>query len=135
MNYKNLAEIIPGNAELFGDRTAYMYKKDGAYQSISFNETKDWVNKIAGGLAALGIQAGDKVALLSENRVEWAFTDYAILTIRAVNVPIYPSLIPSQIEYLIKDSESKVIFCSNMEQYKKLDLLPPFSRKWDKLTP
>ncbi len=121
MNYKNLSEIIPGNAEHFGDRTAYMYKKDGAYRSISFNETKDWVNKIAGGLAALGIQAGDKIALLSENRIEWAFTDYATLTIRTVNVPIYPSLIPSQIEYMIKDSEAKVIFCSNMGQYEKLE--------------
>ena len=121
MNYKNLAEIIPGNAEHFGDRTAYMYKKDGAYQSISFNETKDWVHKIAGGLAALGIQAGEKVALLSENRIEWAFTDYATLTIRTVNVPIYPSLIPSQIEYMLRDSESKVVFCSNMGQYEKLD--------------
>lgn len=121
MNYKNLAEIIPGNAEQFGDRTAYMHKKDGAYRTISFNEARDWVSKIAGGLAALGVQAGEKVAMLSENRFEWAFTDFAILSVRAINVPIYPSLIPHQIEYLINDSQSKVIFCSDLAQYKKLD--------------
>jgi long-chain acyl-CoA synthetase len=121
MSFKNLAEIIPGNADRLGDRTAYQYKKDGSYQSISFNEARDWVNKIAGGLAALGVAAGEKVALLSENRFEWAFADYAILTVRAINVPIYPSLIPHQVEYLIKDSESKVIICSDAKQLEKIE--------------
>ncbi len=58
MSFKNLAEIIPGNADRLGDRTAYQHKKDGSYQSISFNETRDWVNRIAGGLAAIGIKSG-----------------------------------------------------------------------------
>ena len=121
MDYKNLAEIIPGNAQRFGDRTAYMHKKDGTYRSISFKEVQLWVNKIAGGLADLGIRQGDKVAILSENRFEWAFTDYAILSVGAVNVPIYPSLLASQIEYLLNDSGAKVVFCSDMTQYDKLN--------------
>ena len=121
MDYKNLAEIIPGNAARLGDRTAYMYKKDGDYRAINFNEVNNWVRKISGGLASLGIKRADKVAIVSENRYEWAFTDYAILALGAVNVPIYPSLLPSQIEYILNDSGAKVVLCSNKIQYDKLN--------------
>ncbi len=123
MRYQNLAQIIPSNAGRFGDRTAYMYKVSGQYQKISFNEALTWVNKIAAGLANLGVKRGDKVALLSENRYEWTFTDYAILSLGAVNVPIYPSLLSAQVAYILKDSEAQIVICSNREQYAKLGKL------------
>ena len=120
MRYQNLAQIIPSNAGQFGDRTAYMYKSAGKYRSISFNEALTWVNRIAAGLAGLGVKRGDKVALLSENRFEWTFTDFAILSLGAVNVPIYPSLLPDQIAYILKDSEARILLCSNSDQYTKI---------------
>jgi len=120
MRHNNLAEMFFSTAERLGDRTAYMHKPDNEYLTISFNEAKEDVQKIAAGLSSLGIKAGDKVALISPNRYEWAFTDYAILTLGAITVPIYPSLMPDHVEYILKDSEAKVIVCSDREQYSKV---------------
>jgi long-chain acyl-CoA synthetase len=120
MDYDNLGKMFYHTAARLGDRTAYMFKVKGAYQSISFNDSVNLVKKISGGLVALGIIRGDKVAILSENRLEWAISDYAILSIGAVTVPVYPSLLTNQIEYILKDSEVKVVICSNEEQYKKV---------------
>ena len=64
---------------------------------------------------------GDKVALLSENRYEWAFTDFAILALGAVNVPVYPSLLSEQVAFILKDSEAKLVLCSNKTQYEKVE--------------
>jgi long-chain acyl-CoA synthetase len=120
MRYNNLVEMFFSNVEKQKDRTAYMYKDAGSYKPISFNEALEWVKKIAAGLIQLGIERGDKVAVLSENRFEWAFTDYAILSLGAINVPIYPSLLENQVEYILKDSKAKVIICSNREQFEKV---------------
>jgi len=119
MRYNNLVEMFFSNVERLQDRTAYMYKDAGIYKSISFKEAAEWVKKIASGLVNLGIERGDKVALLSENRYEWAFCDYAILALGAITVPIYPSLLPHHAEYILKDSEAKIIICSNKEQFEK----------------
>ncbi len=120
MRYKNLAEMFFQTTSKYGDRTAFQYKDGGAYQPISYNEANKRVHQIAAGLVALGVKKGDKVALLSENRWEWAFSDYAIVALGAVNVPIYPSLLSDQVKYIINDSEASVILCSNDDQYQKV---------------
>jgi long-chain acyl-CoA synthetase len=120
MKYSSLAEMFFTVADRFSSKTAYMFKKEGTYQSISFKDAADKVNSIAGGLAELGVRAGDKVALLSENRLNWAMIDYAILALGAVNVPIYPSLLSKHVEYLVNDSESVAILISNKDQYAKV---------------
>jgi len=121
MKYNNLAEMFVSNAERLKERTAFMYKHEGQYKSISYNEAWTIVKKIAAGLASLGVKRGEKVALLSENRYEWAFTDYAVLALGAVNVPIYPSLLTYQVEYLLKDSGARVILCSDRVQLAKVE--------------
>jgi len=120
MQYSSLAEMFFSVADRFSAKTAYMFKKDGTYQSISFKDAADKVKSIAGGLAELGVKSGDKLALLSENRLNWSLTDFAILSLGAVNVPIYPSLLSKHVEYLINDSESVAIIVSTEDQYKKL---------------
>ena len=72
------------------------------------------------GLRALGVEKGDRVAILSENRPEWAFADLAALAAAAVDVPIYATLTPSQVLYILNDSEAKVCFVSNLTQAKKI---------------
>ena len=72
------------------------------------------------GLRALGVEKGDRVALLSENRPEWAYVDLATLCAGAADVPIYPNLLPAQVLYVLNDSEAKVVFVSNAAQVKKL---------------
>ena len=121
MSHKNLAEMFFSTAERLGERTAYMYKPENEYLSINFNQAKEIVENVAAGLASLGVSAGDKVALLSPNRYEWALSDFAILSLGAITVPIYPSLTSEQIEYLLYDSETLVVLCSDPEQYGKVE--------------
>ncbi|MBZ5554060.1 MAG: long-chain fatty acid--CoA ligase [Acidobacteriia bacterium] len=98
-----------------------MHKVGGAYTPLSTQEVRQAVEEFACGLAALGISRGDRVALLSENRPGWAISDYAILGVGAVSVPIYPTLPPKQIQYILEDSESKAIIVSTAAQMEKVN--------------
>jgi long-chain acyl-CoA synthetase len=121
MRYNNLAEMFFSTAEKLGDRTAYMYKPENEYLSLSFNDAKNSIEKIAGGLASLGVKSGDKVALLSANRYEWAWSDFAILSLGAITVPVYPSLLPEQVQYILNDCEATAVICSDEDQYLKVN--------------
>ena len=78
-----------------------------------------------------GIQKGDRVAILSENRPEWAIADFAALAIGAVVVPIYTTLTPEQISFLLRDSGTKVIFLSSRAQLQKIQSDPRARRRWN----
>jgi long-chain acyl-CoA synthetase len=71
-------------------------------------------------LQSWGIQRGDRVALVSENRCEWPVVDFAVLAIGAVDVPLYETLTPEQMGYALRDSGTRAIFVSNKQQYSKL---------------
>src|SRR4051812_12114913 len=71
---------------------AMMYKAEGSWRPISHRELEQRVIRCGRGLRALGIQPGDRVAILSENRPEWAIADYACLTTGVIDVAIYPNL-------------------------------------------
>jgi len=76
------------------------------------------VQNVALGLAALGIRPGDRIALLSENRPEWSIVDLAILSLGAINVPIYTTQAVDQIDFILKDSGARAIFISNRKLYR-----------------
>ena len=99
---------------------AFRSKVGGAWVSITHREALGRVQAISLGLRELGIKAGDKVAIVSENRPEWALTDYACLCARATDVPIYPTLTAKQTEYILRDSESVAVFCSTAAQVAKV---------------
>ena len=121
MKYQNLAEMFFSNRKEHPDKTAYMYKKNGTWHSITFKEAAAEVEKIAAGLASIGVENGDRVAIVSGNRFHWAFIDYAVLSLGAVLVPVYPSLLADQIEYILNDSEAKVVIAENDIQSEKID--------------
>ena len=75
---------------------------------------------LAAALDAAGIAAGDRVAILSENRPEWAITDYAAVGLGAIDVPIYPTLPANQVEYILRDCEAKIVFVSTPAQAAKI---------------
>jgi long-chain acyl-CoA synthetase len=105
-----------------GDKTALLHKtggKDGTWTPITYNELAERVRRVAGGLRALGVNPGDRVALLSENRPEWAITDLAVLALGAIVVPIYATLPAPQVQYILQDSGSKVLVLSDAKQLKK----------------
>jgi len=97
-----------------------LYKEAGRWKSISSRELYRRVSGVARGLVACGIRRGDRVAILSENRPEWSIADFAALMIGAVTVPIYATLTADQCEYVLQNSEAKVIFVSTAEQLKKI---------------
>jgi len=99
---------------------ATKYKRDGRWVDTSVAEFRDRVRYFATGLHHLGLKPGDRVAILSENRPEWAIADFAILASAAVTVPVYPTLLGWQIEYILNDSGAVAVICSNEEQMKKL---------------
>ncbi len=99
---------------------AFRSKVGGAWVGITHRQALERVQAICLGLRDLGVKPGDKVALISENRPEWALTDYACLCARAADVPIYPTLTAKQTEYILRDSESVAVFCSTSAQVDKV---------------
>src|ERR1700730_4142542 len=99
---------------------ALQVKSGGAYRPISHSEVATRVRHAARGLQSLGVRRGDRVAILSENRPEWAIADFASLTAGLTAVPIYPTLPADQIAYMLKDSGAVAIFVSGRVQAEKV---------------
>src|SRR3989441_9326416 len=99
---------------------AFRSKVGGTWKAITHRETLERVQAISLGLRELRIAPGDKVAIVSENRPEWALADYACLCARATDVPIYPTLPANQTKYILNDSEAVAVFCSTTAQIDKV---------------
>ena len=105
-----------------GDATVLMaQEKDGTWSPITSNEFYGRVRAFADVLRGWGLKRGDRVAILSENRWEWAVADFATLAIGGVDVPLYATLTAEQIGYMLCDAGAKVVVVSTNEQYEKLD--------------
>ena len=100
-----------------------LYKKDGVYVPMSTQQVSDWVRQFALGLRSLGAVAGDKLILLAENSPFWLMTDVSNLCIGGITVPIYTSLMPEQIKYIIDNSDSKIVVCSSPELWEKVSVI------------
>src|SRR6185369_2922577 len=96
------------------------YKSDGRWVSISSDEMLQRVKHIAAGLHAIGAHRGDRVALLSESRVEWTLTDGGSIFAGTIDVPIYPTLTPPQVRYILNDSGACILFLANREKYDEI---------------
>jgi long-chain acyl-CoA synthetase len=101
-------------------RPILLYKVEKEYRGIGYSELRRKVELFALGLASLGIQKDDRVALISENRPEWVIADLAVICLGAVGIPIYPTLTPKQIEFICIDGGVKSIILSNTLQRKKV---------------
>ncbi len=106
--------------ERFDRPDALVHKVRGVWEPLSHRAILERVRRTALGMSRLGIQAQDRVAILSENRPEWVIADYACLCSSVTDVPIYPTLPAEQIPYLLNDSGARAIFVSNAEQAKKI---------------
>ncbi len=98
---------------------AYQFKKDGAFQPIAHRAVLKRVRRISLGLSALGVNRGDRVGIMSENRPEWALADWACLGGGMTDVPIYPTLPAEQIVHPLNDSGAAVVFVSTAAQAAK----------------
>ncbi len=107
-------------ANKYGNRCALRHKAGGRYHDISWSEFEGKVKDLAFGLITLGLKPGEKVALLSENRPEWAYSDLAVLSLGCADVPLYPTDVPHQMEYIIRDSDSVIAIVSTAGQLDKI---------------
>jgi long-chain acyl-CoA synthetase len=95
-------------------------KRGGQWADTGYRALADSVQDLSLGLLELGVRRGDRVAILSENRPEWAITDYACLAARAADVPIYPTLPARQVEYILRDSGTAAVVVSSAVQLEKV---------------
>lgn len=113
--YKYLTEVVANKVT----KPLMKHKVEGKYVPISYDEFKEQTDSLAYGLASFGVTGSDKVAIISENRPEWVYSDMAILSLGAIDVPLYPSLTADSVEFIINNSESKGIIVSNKFQLTK----------------
>ncbi|HSA96127.1 MAG TPA: long-chain fatty acid--CoA ligase [Acidobacteriota bacterium] len=118
---ETLSQLFLNTVRTYVKDALLMVKKDGRYTPISTPEFGRRVEHLSLGLADLGLRPGDKLVILSENRPEWTITDFAVQCAGAITVPIYTSLMPEQIKYIINDSDAKIVVCSNQDLWLKIE--------------
>ena len=112
---ETLAEMVLECAKRY-DGPALKYKEDGDWKELSYSELGEAVKEIAGGLIALGIEPGERVALLSETRAEWTLADLGGICAAAAVVPIYQTASAEEAGHVLEDSEARLVFCENGDQ-------------------
>ncbi len=122
-----IADLLPRAAAKHGSSPAVMFN-DGGWKTRSFTEVGDTVRELAKGLMALGVAKGDKVSILSNTRPEWSYYDFAALSAGATVVPIYQTNSPEECQYVLEDSDAKVVIVEDEAQLEKVravrDTLP-----------
>lgn len=112
-NPKTLNELFNSAVERFGDHEFIRFKTKDGWCSLGYLDVARSVRELALGLNALGISRGDRIAIWSENRPDWNLADLATLATGAVDVPIYSTQAPSQVEYILRDSGARAVFVSS----------------------
>jgi long-subunit acyl-CoA synthetase (AMP-forming) len=98
-----------------GEASAFMVKRDGTWRTYSYDWMLEQAQRSAFGLRSLGFEAGNRIGILAENRPEWATTDFGAMAAGCALVPMYTTLIPDQVAYILNDSEAKAVFVSSMD--------------------
>jgi long-chain acyl-CoA synthetase len=115
-----LADLLPRAAEIYGSAPAVRFKQDGVWVDRSFQEVLEIVRSLSLGLIALGVEKGDKVSILGNTRPEWTYFDFAALSAGAVVVPIYQTNSPEECQYVLENSDAKVVVIEDDEQMEKI---------------
>lgn len=117
----SMGAIFQNRVQQYGDKTLVIYKnKVGKWEEISWNKLNEMVRDLGMFLIKRGVQPGEKVALFSPNRYEWWMADLAIISVGAVNVPIYATNSPEESRYIIDNSDAKKCFVGAKEHLEKI---------------
>ncbi|HDP25733.1 MAG TPA: long-chain fatty acid--CoA ligase [Deltaproteobacteria bacterium] len=118
---KSIPAVFQNRVEEFGERAIVAYKNEqGVYTDISWKKMNEMVRNLGYTLISRGVEPGDKIALFSPNRYEWWVTDLAVLSLGAVNVPIYATNSAEEARYIIENSDSKMCFVATKEHMDKV---------------
>ena len=120
MKETTLNRMFLNRIDTGGDDTRYIVPRDGKWEPMTFREVGAAVREMAFGLLSLGLSRGDKVAILSSTRVEWTLSDIACVLAGFTTVPIYPSNLPDQVEYILAHSGARVAFVEDEPQWNKV---------------
>lgn len=124
MAREHLAIMIRESARAYGAKAAMRYSQDGAvWKSISYAELGEKIQTVTKALLESGVHEGDRVGIFSQNRPEWAVADFAILSAKAISTPIYATSTARQAEYIVNNSELKLVFVGDQGQYDKITSL------------
>ena len=118
---RTLADLLPNSAASHGSDGAFLYKSDaGVWEESTFDQVAAEVQLLTLGLKELGIQRGDKVAILGNTRPEWTLFDFAAMSAGATVVPIYQTNSPAECQYVLEHSEARAVIVENDEQLAKI---------------
>jgi long-chain acyl-CoA synthetase len=117
---KTLADLLPLAAQIYGDKPAVRYKDGEQWVDRSFGEVLEIARPLGLGLTELGIEKGDRVAILGNTRPEWSYFDFAALSIGATVVPIYQTNSAEECRYVLENSDAKVVVVEDDEQLAKI---------------
>ncbi|MGH3972034.1 MAG: AMP-dependent synthetase/ligase [Pseudonocardiaceae bacterium] len=127
---ENLTDAVWANAERFASGVSFRRRVDGGWVDVTTRDFAKQVTAVAKGLIAAGIQHGDRIALLSKTRYEWAVLDYAIWTAGGSTVPIYETSSPEQVKWILSDSGAKAIFIETSAHRELVDGLGEPALVW-----
>ena len=117
-----LADLLPRSVEKYGAAPAVMFKDgSGEWITRSFADVGETVRRLSLGLIDLGVERGDKVSILANTRPEWTYADFAALTAGATVVPIYQTNSPDECQYVLENSDAKVVIVEDIQQLAKIE--------------
>jgi long-chain acyl-CoA synthetase len=120
MKERTLNQMFLNRIEEGGNSVRYLVPHEGKWVPMTYREVGSAVREMANGLMALGLSREDKVAILCSTRVEWCLADIAGILGGFVTVPIFPSNLPDQVEYILANSQSRVVFVEDEMQWNKV---------------
>ena len=133
MKYPTIAQMFYDIINKSLDKHIYFYKKNNKWTGLTGKDVLSIVEKISIALYANNIRYQDRVAILSNTSYKWALCDYGIISMGAVTTTVYPTLMPKQIEYILNDSETKLIFVEDQMQLEKIKSILESCKKIEKI--
>jgi len=120
MKNKTISEMFFNTVEKYSDKNLYYYKSNSEWIGVKGSEIKSKVESLIKSFHVIGVTVNDNLGIISANSPLWAISDYAIICSGCTTVTIYPTLIASQIKYIINDSDTKLLFAQDLEQLDKI---------------
>lgn len=116
---QHIARMIRRRIPRYGSKVALKDRADGPWESVTWEEMGKMADSLGRALISCGVKVGDRVGIFSQNRAAWTLADLAILSVRGVTVPVYPTNSSDETAYIVKDAGIKVLFVNDQEQYDK----------------
>lgn len=117
---KTIADLLPLAAAQYADRVAVRYKAGGSWHDVTFAEVGTLVSELGRGFIDLGLEPGDRLAILSGTRPEWTYTDFAAVGAGLTVVPVYQTNSPEECHWVASNSDARAIVCENATQVAKI---------------